>query len=75
MGWMWGAPVQGYVKHAAAEYNVSQAQIIEPIAATIALGRMPTDDDCAKAALFLVSDYANAITGAALDANGGDFMP
>jgi enoyl-[acyl-carrier-protein] reductase (NADH) len=36
---------------------------------------MPTDDDCAKAALFLVSDYANAITGAALDANGGDFMP
>ena len=75
MGWMWGAPVQGYVKHAAAEYNLPEAKIIEPIAATIALGHMPTDDDCAKAALFLVSDYANAITGAALDANGGDFMP
>lgn len=75
MGWMWGAPVQGYIQHAAAEHNVPEAQIIEPIAANIALGRMPTDDDCAKAALFLVSDYANAITGAALDANGGDFMP
>lgn len=75
MGWMWGAPVQGFIQHAATEHNVPEAQIIEPIAANIALGRMPTDDDCAKAALFLVSDYANAITGAALDANGGDFMP
>lgn len=75
MGWMWGAPVQGYVRHAAAEHGVPEEQIVAPIAANIALGHIPTDDDCARAALFLVSDYAKAITGAALDANGGDFMP
>ncbi|KHK51144.1 short-chain dehydrogenase [Ralstonia sp. A12] len=75
MGWMWGAPVQGYVQHAAAEQGVGEDQIVAPIASQIALGRMPTDDDCARAALFLVSDYARAITGASLDANGGDFMP
>ena len=75
MGWMWGAPVQGYVRHAAAEQGVGEDAIIAPVAAQIALGRMPTDDDCARAALFLVSDYARAITGASLDANGGDFMP
>ncbi|SPS01863.1 SDR family oxidoreductase [Cupriavidus taiwanensis] len=75
MGWMWGAPVQGYVRHAAAEQGVSEDAVIAPVTAQIALGRMPTDDDCARAALFLVSDYARAISGASLDANGGDFMP
>jgi NAD(P)-dependent dehydrogenase (short-subunit alcohol dehydrogenase family) len=74
MGWMWGEPVQGYVRHAAAEHKVPEAQIIAPIVANIALGRIPTDDDCAKAALFLVSDYANAVSGASLDANGGEYM-
>lgn len=75
MGWMWGTPVQGYVRHAAAEQGVTEDDIITPVAAQIALGRMPTDDDCARAALFLVSDYARAISGASLDANGGDYMP
>ena len=74
MGWMWGAPVQGYVRHAAAEQNVPPEQIVVQIAANIPLGHIPTDDDCAKAALFLVSDYAKAVTGASLDANGGEFM-
>jgi len=75
MGWMWGAPVQGYVAHAAAQQQVPQEQIVAKIAADIPLGHIPTDDDCAKAALFLVSDYAKAVTGASLDANGGAFMP
>ena len=75
MGWMWGAPVQGYVAHTAAQQQVPQEQIVARIAADIPLGHIPTDDDCAKAALFLVSDYAKAVTGASLDANGGAFMP
>lgn len=75
MGWMWGAPVQGYVRHAAAQQQVPEDQLVAQIAAGIALGQIPTDDDCAKAALFLVSDYARAVTGASLDANGGAFMP
>jgi NAD(P)-dependent dehydrogenase (short-subunit alcohol dehydrogenase family) len=40
----------------------------------IALKRMPTDLECARAALFLVSDYASAVTGATLDVNGGEVM-
>ncbi len=73
-GWMWGAPVQGYVKSASAARNVAEADIIKPIAANIALGRIVTDDECARAAMFLVSDYASAITGAILDTNGGEFI-
>ena len=45
------------------------------VAATQAMRRIVTDDECARAALFLASDYSSAITGASLDANGGAFMP
>jgi len=75
MGWMWGAPVQGYMEWQAQEHNVPVESLKAQVAASIPLGRIPTDDECARAALFLVSDYASAITGAALDANGGAYMP
>jgi NAD(P)-dependent dehydrogenase (short-subunit alcohol dehydrogenase family) len=75
MGWMWGAPVQGYVQWQAQQLGIPEQQLIDQIAAGIPLGRIPTDDECARAALFLVSDYASAMTGASLDANGGAFMP
>lgn len=75
MGWMWGAPVQGYMEWQAKELGIPVEQLVQGVAQNIPLGRMPTDDECARAALFLVSDYASAVTGAALDANGGMYMP
>jgi len=75
MGWMWGAPVQGYMEWQAAEHKIPLEQLKGSVEANIPLGRMPTDDECARAALFLASDYASAVTGAALDANGGMYMP
>lgn len=75
MGWMWGEPVKAFVAQAAAHQQVPEQKIIDQITANIPLGRMATDDDCAKAALFLASDYAAAITGASLDVNAGEYMP
>ena len=75
MGWMWGAPVEGYINWQSQESKIPVDTLKAQIAADIPLGQIPTDDDCAKAALFMVSDYAAAVTGAALDANGGAFMP
>ncbi len=75
MGWMWGAPVQGYFEWQAQEHKVTVDSLKQQVAKTIPLNRIPTDDECARAALFLVSDYASAVTGAALDANGGAYMP
>ncbi|HET8882444.1 MAG TPA: SDR family oxidoreductase [Solimonas sp.] len=75
MGWMWGAPVEGYINWQSQESKIPVDTLKAQIAADIPLGHIPTDDDCAKAALFMVSDYAAAVTGAALDANGGAFMP
>ncbi len=75
MGWMWGAPVQGYVAWQAGQLGITEEQLKAQIAAGIPLGEIPTDDECARAALFMVSDYASAVTGAALDVNGGAWMP
>ena len=65
---------QAYLSFAAQEQGVPEKQIYDAVAANIALRRIVTDDECARAALFLVSDYASAVTGATLDANGGEFM-
>ena len=74
-GWMWGEPVQGYVSQAAAQKGVTEEKIAAGIAANFALRRIVTDDEVARAAMMLISDYASAVTGAMLDANGGDFLP
>jgi NAD(P)-dependent dehydrogenase (short-subunit alcohol dehydrogenase family) len=74
MGWMWGANVRGYVEGMAAKNGVDPSVIKQGIEKQIPLGEMPTDKECAKGCLFLVSDYAKVITGASLDINGGEYM-
>lgn len=73
-GWMWGVPVQGGVKAMAAAQNITEEAFIKQLESNMALGRIVTDDEVAKVALFLVSDYSTAMTGAILDANGGEFI-
>ncbi|MCY1298859.1 Oxidoreductase UcpA [compost metagenome] len=73
-GWMWGEPVQAHVRQAAAARGVDEAEVRAGFSAGIPGGRMPGDEECARAALFLASDYASAINGAQLDANGGELM-
>ena len=51
-----------------------EKQITDAIAANIPLRRIVTDDECARAALMLISDYASSVTGATLDSNGGEVM-
>lgn len=74
MGWMWGVPVQQGIKMMAKMQKTSEDEVLKQIVTNIPLGRMSTDNDCARAALMLASDYARAITGACLDVNGGEFM-
>ncbi len=74
MGWMDGAPVRQHIRYAAQQQGVPEQQVYDSIAASVPLRRLVTDDECARAALFLASDYASAVTGAVLDANGGEAM-
>jgi NAD(P)-dependent dehydrogenase (short-subunit alcohol dehydrogenase family) len=75
MGWMWGPAVENYLSEAAKQQGTTLEVMVQAIAKSIPLGRIPDDAECAKAALFLISDYAGAVTGAALDVNGGEFLP
>ncbi|MEH6551299.1 MAG: SDR family oxidoreductase [Pseudomonadales bacterium] len=75
MGWMWGPPVQGYFDAMSARTGISAEELKAEVEKNIALGAIPDDADCAKAVMFLASDYSCAITGAALDVNGGEFIP
>lgn len=75
MGWMWGPSVEGFMKNIEETTGVSVADQRKEVARNIALGDIPEDGDCAKAAVFLASDYAAAVTGACLDVNGGEYLP
>jgi len=75
LGWLWGVPVQKALAQQAQAEGRTVDDIKRRIEKKIALNRMMTDDECARAALFLVSDYAVAVSGATLDINGGEFMP
>ena len=70
MGWMMGAPLEGYIASLGDQADAFRKQR----ASEIPVGHIPPDSACAKAVYFLLSDYASEITGAALDVNGGDWV-
>ena len=74
MGWMWGASVKYHFEQQAKATGQTVAQLKSAVERNIALGKMPTDSECAKAVIFLASAYASAITGACLDVNGGEYI-
>lgn len=75
LGWMWGTSVEEYMRGEAQQRGVDLETVKAEVIRQIPLGRIPTDDECAKAALFFASDLSSVVTGASLDVNGGDFMP
>jgi NAD(P)-dependent dehydrogenase (short-subunit alcohol dehydrogenase family) len=74
MGWMWGVPVEMLIKQMAKSRAVSEQTVIDEVVKNIPLGVIPSDEECAKAIVFFLSDYASAVTGASLDVNGGEYM-
>lgn len=74
MGWLGGPAVDGFVKSAAAQQGVAEDVIVKGITKNIALGIIPPDRECAKAALMMASDYASMCSGAQLNVNGGEYM-
>jgi len=70
-GWMMGPSVDGYFAMMEAA-GTPRDELYSQIASNIALGVIPTDDVCARAALFLASDLSTMVTGAAIDVNGGE---
>jgi NAD(P)-dependent dehydrogenase (short-subunit alcohol dehydrogenase family) len=75
MGWMDGPPVTGYLSGIAKDTGVDLKTVQAPIVKNIPLGVMPDDADCARGVLMLCTSWADAVSGAILDINGGEYMP
>jgi NAD(P)-dependent dehydrogenase (short-subunit alcohol dehydrogenase family) len=72
--WMWGPPVQAFVKLRAKAEGVTEEAVKAEITRRIPLGEIVPDEDVAEVALLLASDRTRGITGQALMVNGGEMM-
>ena len=75
MGWLDGPGVRFYLTMTADEKGITEKEVYDDIASNIPVGRIPTDEACAGAILYLLSSLASEVTGATLDVNGGEYMP
>ena len=73
--WMWGPPVEMFVKMTAKQRAVPREQVVEEITSRMAIPEIPADEDVAEAVVFFCSDRARMISGQSLLVNCGEFMP
>ena len=69
--WMWGPPVEGYVRWQAHERKVPEAQVKAELEALFSLGEIPADDDVAEAVVVFLSDRLKMVTGEFLRVDAG----
>jgi NAD(P)-dependent dehydrogenase (short-subunit alcohol dehydrogenase family) len=72
--WMWGPPVEGYVRWQAKSRSVTPETVVAEITAGMPLGEIPADEDVAEAVAFFCSDRSRRITGEALMVNSGELL-
>jgi NAD(P)-dependent dehydrogenase (short-subunit alcohol dehydrogenase family) len=72
--WMWGPPVEGFVRDEAKRQGVPEKTIIDSITKNMPLGEIPKDDDVANACIFFCSDYSRMVTGETLLVNAGELL-
>jgi len=72
--WMWGPPVEGYVKYMSDTQGVPATEVIGGITKDMPLGEIPADDDIAEVVVFFASERARMVTGQSLLVNAGELM-
>jgi NAD(P)-dependent dehydrogenase (short-subunit alcohol dehydrogenase family) len=72
--WMWGPPVEGYLRSVAASNNISLDDAIRTVTQHMMLDEIPADGDVAEAVVFFCSDRARTITGQSLMVNSGEYV-
>jgi NAD(P)-dependent dehydrogenase (short-subunit alcohol dehydrogenase family) len=73
-GWMAGPSVDMYIEMTSTGRGVPAQEVIDELNARVPLGRIPSDADVAGAIVYLASDLSSAMTGQALDTNGGEIF-
>jgi NAD(P)-dependent dehydrogenase (short-subunit alcohol dehydrogenase family) len=54
--------------------GVERQVVVDELNARVPLGRIPRDEDVAGSIVYLASDLSSAMTGQALDTNGGEIF-
>ena len=72
--WMWGPPVQGWVRWQAKERGLSEEAVQSELEALFPIGEVPADDDVAEAVVVFLSDRLRMVTGQFLRVDGGQRM-
>jgi NAD(P)-dependent dehydrogenase (short-subunit alcohol dehydrogenase family) len=73
-GWMSGPSVDVYVQMTSDARGVSPHTIIDELNTRVPLGRIPSDEEVAGSIVYLASDLSSAMTGQAIDVNGGEIF-
>jgi NAD(P)-dependent dehydrogenase (short-subunit alcohol dehydrogenase family) len=73
-GWMAGPSVDMYIDMTSAGRGVTPQVVVEELNARVPLGRIPSDAEVAGSIVYLASDLSLAMTGQALDTNGGEIF-
>jgi NAD(P)-dependent dehydrogenase (short-subunit alcohol dehydrogenase family) len=73
-GWMAGPSVDMYIEMTSSGRGVPAQEVVDELNARVPLGRIPSDADVAGAIVYLASDLSAAMTGQALDTNGGEIF-
>jgi NAD(P)-dependent dehydrogenase (short-subunit alcohol dehydrogenase family) len=73
-GYIWGPALSRYFAHLAAERGITPDAVYAEVASRTALNHIPDSDEIADAVVFLASDLSRAVTGQALDVNGGHYF-
>jgi hypothetical protein len=69
---MKGPSVDIYLSMTAEQRGITEAEVEAELIKPIPIGRIPVDQEVAGAVVFLASDLSSAITGQAIDVNGGE---
>ena len=73
-GWMAGPSVDLYIDMTSSGRGVEPQVVVDELNARVPLGRIPRDEDVAGSIVYLASDLSAAMTGQALDTNGGEIF-
>jgi NAD(P)-dependent dehydrogenase (short-subunit alcohol dehydrogenase family) len=71
-GWMAGPSVDIYVQMTSQGRGIPEEEVVAELVERIPIGRVPSDAEVAGTVVYLASDLSSAITGQAIDANGGE---
>jgi NAD(P)-dependent dehydrogenase (short-subunit alcohol dehydrogenase family) len=70
-GYIWSDKMAGYFRYLAQQQGTTYEAVHAEITGRTALRHIPDSDEIADAVVFFASDLSRAITGQALDVNGG----